>query len=228
MKTNKNKRWIGVFDEITNFMETNLEKWNSIEEIRKTYDDFVSNLKKIKEIQPELERDLSPVKKELAKKKDLLLQRLFPVRNILEVYAEDHNIGKKGKSIATVRNKLETMAEGELLEYASRLHRLIDEYMHGEEKQEAGTNRITPGKDIQRYGLTQSMMDGLHSAIHQYQSAFELRTDVSRYRKRMKKKSGALIRANRRLLTKRLDKLMSVFSGTHPSFFKAYMGLGRK
>ncbi len=209
-------------------MENNLEKWNSIDEIRRTYDDFVNNLNKITEIQPELERDLSPLKKELTEKKQLLLQRLFPVGNILDVYAEDHNISKQNRALVKERKQLESLGNRELLDHASRLHRLIDKYMHRDEKQKPARRKISPGKDIQRYGLTQAMMDGLHSAIHQFQSALELRKDVSTYRKKVKKKRDGLIRANRRLLKNRMNKLMSVFSGTHPSLYKEYMGLGSR
>ena len=75
MKNRKRSAWIQAFEEVNNFMELNLDKWKHIEEIRRSYDDFISNLKKIRDIKPELEKDLSPVKSELQGKRDILVQK---------------------------------------------------------------------------------------------------------------------------------------------------------
>ena len=50
MKKKKSKAWITVFGEVNAFMEEHLDKWNTIQEIRKTYDEFIINLKKLKEL----------------------------------------------------------------------------------------------------------------------------------------------------------------------------------
>jgi len=219
MKNNKSLSRIAIFEEINSFMESNLEKWNSIEEIRRTYDEFINNLKKIKELQPELERDLSPVRKELQDRRDLLLQKIFPVGNILEVYAEDYKPGKKARSLIISQKKIESIGNKELLDHAERLSKLINKYMHRTKDAE---------QDIKRYGLTQSMLDGLHSTGQQFLSSIQLRQDVESYRNRTRKKRDVLITANRKLLKKRLNKLMTVFSGTHPSFYQEYNLISNK
>ena len=219
MKNNKSLSRIAMFEEINSFMESNLEKWNSIEEIRRTYDEFINNLKKIKELQPELERDLSPVRKELQERRDLLLQKIFPVGNILEVYAEDYKPGKKARSLIISQKKIESIGNKELLDHAERLSKLINKYMHRTEDAE---------QDIKRYGLTQSMLDGLHSTGQQFLSSIQLRQDVESYRNRTRKKRDVLITANLKLLKKRLNKLMTVFSGTHPSFYQEYNLISNK
>jgi len=213
MKNNKSLSRIAQFEEINTFMESNLEKWNSIEEIRKTYDEFINNLKKIKELQPELERDLSPVRKELQERRDLLLQKIFPVGNILEVYAEDHKPGQKARSLIINHKKLESFGNKKLLVHTERLSKLVNKYLLRTENTE---------RDIKRYGLTQSMLDGLNSTGQQFISSFQLREDVKSYRNRTRKKRDVLITANRKMLKKRLNKLMTVFSGTHSSFYREY------
>jgi len=228
MKNKKSLSRIAQFEEINSFMERNLEKWNSIEEIRRTYDEFVNNLKKIKELQPELERDLSPVRKELQDRRDLLLQKIFPIGNILEVYAEDHRPGKKAKSLIINHKKLESLGNRELLVHAERLSKLINKHMHRTENADNPTGRIPPGQDIKRYGLTQSMLDELHSTGQQFLSSIQLREDVESYRNKTRKKRDVLIAANRKLLKKRLNKLMTVFSGTHPSFYQEYNSISLK
>ncbi|MFC2113636.1 hypothetical protein ACFLTA_10245 [Bacteroidota bacterium] len=223
-KSNKNPAWITRFDEVVTYMEKNLDKWNSIEEIRKTYDEFTHNLKKIKELQPELEQDLAPVKKELESNRELLIQKLFPLVNILEVYSEDHKMGKKTRSHLLSRKQLAALSNKKLLVHATSLNKLISKYMHRTGDANKG-GQISPAQDIKRYGLTQSMMDDLNSASHQYESSMHLLKDVFIYRNKVKKKRDALVRTNKKLLTKRLNKLMTVFSGTHPSFYQEYHGI---
>jgi hypothetical protein len=213
MKNKKTLSRIKLFEEIVSFMENNLDKWNSIEEIRRTYDEFTHNLKKLKDLQPELERDLAPVLNELGDKRELLMQRLFPVGNILEVYAEDHKMGKKSISLLKSSKKLDSISNKDLLSHYSLLRQVIDKYLHKVEGD---------GQDIRQYGLTDLIMDDLHSAGNQYESALYLHKDVISYRKKVRKKMGILILANSKLLKNRLNKLMTVFSGTHPTFYQEY------
>jgi hypothetical protein len=216
MKNQKSLSLIAMFEEINSFMERNLEKWNSIEEIRRTYDEFINNLKKIKELQPELERDLSPVRKELQERRDLLLQKIFPIGNILEVYVEDHKPGKKAMSLIINHKKIESFGNKKLLTHSERLSKLIIKYMHRTENSE---------QDIKRYGLTQSMLDELNSTCKEFISSFQLLEDVESYRNRTRQKRDVLISTNRKLLKKRMNKLMTVFSGTHSSFYREYAGI---
>jgi hypothetical protein len=271
MKKKKSKAWIKVFEEVNAFMEQHLDKWNTIAEIRKTYDEFVNNLKKLKDLQPELERDITPLRQELADKRDTLSGKLLPVGNILEVYAEDHRIGKKARLLISGQKKLESCSDNKLLDHANRFHKITDKYIQralndsgsaqnlpveGEplqddsvesppgkkspsevrsmEQIEPGEDspskvrsmeQTEPGKDITRYGLTLEMLDELYSAKQQFQSTLRLHDDVISYRKKTQKKKDGLIRANRKLLKNRLNKLMTVFSGTHPSFYKEYSSI---
>jgi hypothetical protein len=249
MKEAKSRKWLDIFDQVNAFMEGSLEKWNTIQEIRRTYDDFIKNLKKLKDLQPELDKDISAVKKKTADSRDRLLEKLFPVGNVLEVYAEDHRLGKKARSLLPGRENINSASHRKLLDHALRLHRQTDKYMHrtvnqagsGENKsgsgQDTGQNesepgpdaaKIEPGHDIKRYGLTSGMLEELHSAIQEFQSILKLHDDVLKYRKQTTRKFEKLIRANRNLLKNRLNKLMSVFSGTHPTFYREYREIARK
>lgn len=228
MKKQKSQAWIEVFQELNVLMERNLDKWSSIEEIRKTYDEFISNLKKLKDLQPELEKDLAPVEQELSEKRMLLVQKVFPVGSILEVYAVDHRIRKKSNALLISRKQLESYSSKDLLDHATRIHKLTNKYMHRTEKENDSAEQVSPTPDINRYGLTRSMMDELSSASHQFQSARKLRNDVISYRKKTRRKSDELIRANRKLLKNRLNKLMTVFSGMHPAFYQEYSKISSK
>jgi len=111
MKTKKSQAWITVFGQVNEFMERNLEKWNTIDEIRRTYDDFINNLRKLRELQPELEQDLEPIRDELSDKRALLEGKLFPIGNILEVYSNDNSTAKKARSLVSEWKKLESLRQ---------------------------------------------------------------------------------------------------------------------
>jgi len=222
MKKQKSLALINVFQEINAFMEINLDKWNTIDEIRRNYDEFVSSLKKIQELQPELAKDLEPVELELAEKREILVQKLFPVSNVFEVYAVDHPIGKKGKSILVSQKRLESYKNKEFLEYALRVHKYLHRFLLKDETEQDATQENSAGLDIQKYGLSQSLLDDLYTASQQFMSARKLHNDLIKYRNSVRQKSDKLIKANRNILKNRLNKLMTVFSGTHPSFYKEY------
>lgn len=217
MKKQKSQAWIELFQKVNMLMERNLDKWSTIEEIRKTYDEFISNLKKLKDLQPELEKDISTVEQEMAEKRKLLVQKIFPLANILEVYAGDHRLGKKVNALLLSCQPLESCNNKDLIDHANRIQKLTEKYTNQPEEE-----------DIKRYGLTRSMLDEMNSAIHQFESASKLRKDVNSYRKKIRKKSNELIRADRKLLKSRLNKLMTVFSGTHPTFYLEYRNISTK
>lgn len=220
MKDKKTGATLKMFEELTQFMENNLEKWNSIDEIRRTYDEFTHNLKKIRDLQPELERDLTPVAKELDEKRSILAQRLFPITNILEVYSEDHKPGTKKELFPLNQKKLESLGNRKILKQSKTLYRVVEKYLQKSDQSEEDGKE--PAQDIKRYGMTGVMLNDLHSAIQGFESAVQLRKDVKTYRDKVEKKQDSLIKANRKLLKNRLNKLMTVFSGTHPGFYREY------
>jgi hypothetical protein len=122
MRNKKRLAWIEIFKEVNSFMELNLEKWNSIDEIRRTYDLFINNLKKINELQPELKQEISGLKGELDGKRSVLLQKIFPVGNILEVYAQDHPAGKNSDVLLIGQKRVEELSDKALLDHALSLH----------------------------------------------------------------------------------------------------------
>jgi flagellar biosynthesis chaperone FliJ len=263
MGKKKIQRWISIFEKVNEFMERNLDKWNTIDAIRKTYDKFIKNLKKIKDLQPELEQDLTPIMEELSRKRDALLEKLVPIGNILDVYSQDQNISEKARSLASDWKKVGSLGIHRLLDHSSGIQKLMDKYLNRTwDAQQAGENgssmtasvddehrenkpgdalagdsdsgvsisieKAESGADIRGYGLTRFMLDELHTAIQQYRSALKLHDDVLGYRKKVRRKRDGLIRMNRKLLKNRLDKLMTVFSGTHPSFYLEYSNLTGK
>ena len=60
MKKEKRLQKLEMIRQVNALMETHLDKWNSIEEIRKTYDGFVRHMKKYLDLQPDPQVDPDP------------------------------------------------------------------------------------------------------------------------------------------------------------------------
>jgi hypothetical protein len=218
MKNEKRSACILQFQELNKLMEDQLEKWNSIAEIRKTYDEFVKNLKKIKDLQPDLNKDLGPVKDDLKEKHKQLIEKIFPVVSVLGVYASDNKLKKSVRSIIISQDELNKMKKGKLLDFAGRMLKTTEKFFPDPEQEE---------NELSQYGLSAIMVDEFSTALTQYAYALQLNKDLLHNLNRSKKTSNQLVKANRNLLKKRLDKLMTVFSVTHPSFYQDYADIRR-
>ncbi len=218
MKNEKRMAWILHFQEINKLMEDQLEKWHSIAEIRKTYDEFIRNLKKLKDLQPDLEKNLDPVQDELKEIREHLIGKIFPLTNILAVYVSDKKLKKGTRSMIISRDELNKLKKAKLLDLASRMLKTTEKYFPD------------PGRadhELSHYGLTPIMVDEFSTALTKYAYALQLNKDLLRNRSKSRKTSNRLLKANREMLEKRLDRLMTVFSVTHPSFYQNYTSIRR-
>ena len=196
-----------MFQQVNTLMETHLEKWKNIDEIRKAYDEFISHHKKFRDLQPDLEIDLGPVNKEWEQKRKVLISKIFPIGNILLVYADDH--GKKADpSLGMSWGEMKGMKNKRLMKTARKISKKAGKYSPAE---------------LESYGLTADMITSLEEALRECDHTYRLYEDMRTNRKKTLKKSELHFRAMRKLLDKRLDKLMTVFSGTHPSFYEEYL-----
>ena len=206
------------FQEINKLMEDQLEKWHSITEIRKTYDEFIKNLKKLKDIQPDLEKNLDPVQDELKEKQEHLIEKIFPVTNILAVYVSDKKMKKGTRSMIISKEELNKLKKVKLLDLASRMLKATEKYFPDPGQEDS---------ELSRYGITAVLLDEFSTALTKYAYALQLNKDLLRNRSKSRKTSNRLLKANRETLNKRLDRLMTVFSVTHPSFYQDYVSIRR-
>ena len=206
------------FQEINKLMEDQLEKWHSITEIRKTYDEFIKNLKKLKDIQPDLEKNLDPVQDELKEKREHLIEKIFPVTNILAVYVSDKKMKKGTRSMIISKEELNKLKKVKLLDLASRMLKATEKYFPDPGQEDS---------ELSRYGITAVLLDEFSTALTKYAYALQLNKDLLRNRSKSRKTSNRLLKANRETLNKRLDRLMTVFSVTHPSFYQDYVSIRR-
>ncbi len=218
MKNEKRMAWILQFQEINKLMEDQLEKWHSIAEIRKTYDEFIKNLKKLKDLQPDLEKNLDPVQDELKEKHENLIGKIFPLTNILAVYINDKKLKKGTRSMIISKDELDKLKKAKLLDLASRILETTEKYLPDPDMED---------HDLFRYGITTIMVDEFSSALTKYAYALQLNKDLFNNRSKSRKTSNRLMKVNLEILDKRLDRLMTVFSVTHPSFYQDYASIRR-
>jgi hypothetical protein len=206
MKEHEKEAMVLMFQRINALMEANLEKWKNIGEIRKTYDEFMSQLKKFRDLQPDLEMDLTPVKEEWERKRKILISKIFPIGNILLVYADD--IGKKmDVTLGMSWGEMKGMKNKKLFKLARKICKRTQKYQP---------------QTLENYGLTADMTGSLEQALLECDHTYRMYRDMMLNRKKTLKKSKKHFKAIRELLEKRLDKLMTVFTGTHPSFYEEY------
>jgi hypothetical protein len=206
MKKGKQDKFIRMYHQVRDLMESNLEKWKNIPEMRKTYDGFVRHLKKLTDLQPDLEMDLEPLREEWKQKRKRLVSKSFPVANVLWVYEKDQ-AKEANTDFGISLDKMNGLKNKKLLKTASLVFNKAEEYR---------------ASGLEAYGLDDSMIMELEDALRQYESAMKMRTDMLLNRKKSLREFRLHFKAIQDLLAARLDKLMTVFSGTHPSFYKAY------
>ncbi len=193
MKNENRTAWILHFQEINKLMEDQLEKWKSINEITETYDEFIKNLKKLKDLQPDLEKNLEPVQDEFKEKRENLIDKIFPIANILAVYGSDNNLKKVVRNMIISREELSRLKKAKLLDIAGRMLKTTEKYFPDPGQEDS---------ELARYGLTAIMVDEFSTALTKYAYALQLNKDLLRNRGRSKKTSNRLLKANRELLRK--------------------------
>ncbi len=218
MKNEKRSACILQFQEINKLMEDQLEKWHSITEIRKTYDEFIKNLKKLKDLQPDLEKNLNPIQDEFAEIREHLIGKIFPITNILAVYVSDKKLKKGTRNMIISREELNKLKKAKLLDLAGQMLKTTEKYFPDPEQADS---------ELSRYGLTPIMVDEFSTALTKYAYALQLNKDLLRNRSKSRKTSNRLLKANRKMLEKRLDRLMTIYSVTHPSFYQNYTSIRR-
>ncbi len=122
------------------------------------------------------------------------------------------------RSMIISQDELNKMKKGKLLDLASRMLKTTEKYFPDPEQENS---------ELSRYGLTAMMVDELSTALTKYAYALQLNEDLLRNRSKSKTSSNRLLKANREMLEKRLDRLMTVFSITHPSFYQDYTNIRR-
>ena len=116
------------------------------------------------------------------------------------------------------REELNKLKKAKLLDLAGQMLKTTEKYLPDPDQADS---------ELSRYGLTPIMVDEFSTALTKYAYALQLNKDLLRNRGKSRKTSNRLLKANRKMLEKRLDRLMTVYSVTHPSFYQNYTSIRR-
>jgi chromosome segregation ATPase len=216
--TGKLVKQMAIQKSVMDVMEKNLAAWQSVEEMRKDYDLFVRNLKKIDDDLAEIKKDLAPLKKKRLRSKNALIQQLSPVTGILEVYAGDSGDRKLARLTDSRIDDLKRLKTDALKQYCEKVLKEVASLM----ETQAGNNQKGSRRMISGYGLTEEHLERLKKALDQYATDAEnhmnSRNDIRKSRARLERR----VRENSQLLKKRMDRMMLLFHDSHKDFHDAY------
>ncbi len=225
MKDKHNNRLL-MFGKIINVMDKNTEKWNTVPEVKKTVDEFVKNYKKLNDLKLEEDHDLRPYVQLTVERRNELVQKLFPVTSLLNVYAFDHGNGKLNKKLDRRKADLMKMKDRNLFELVDLVIKTAQKLLNGNQKGRKKGSKKQKQDDrdgIRGYGLNESMLEELKTLG---KMAEEAKRSLRRAEKEKVKSAERLKRIskeNNRLLKKKLDGLMVQFEESDPVFYTEYL-----
>lgn len=200
-------------------MEKNLTIWQSVTALKKKYDQFVRNIKKIDDYDTILRTSSEKLKEKRIKSHKELVEKLFPVTSVLSVFASDAGHHKLENLTKVKYSRLEKMKHDALVKYSARILKTSGLLL--EQPPEAG--KKIPKQAIADYGLTYGHLDGLQTAVDSSirdETAFtEFRAKKNKSKKKLERRIGK----NNILLNKELDRMMHLFRDSQKSFYNAYI-----
>jgi hypothetical protein len=232
MKTKDHKN-IEMFRNVASIFDENKDKWSRVSELKNTIEKFVDNTEIIEQLQKEIDKDIAPELHEKSAKKEQLINQALPVGNLLQVFAFDLKNKSLAKKSAVSRKKLNKMKDSELVNKCSKIAKTARMYYDkavetaDHPTQNAGKTK-SKKNNITSYGVTVEMLNELETSILQYTEAIlELKDKVLVKNKNLNKITNK-IKANKKILKKKLDKYMMLFETSKNDFFNKYKASRKK
>ena len=204
---------------VMHIMERHLGKWQPVAELKRNYDLFIKNLKRIDDSLGHISIDLDPIRHELAASRTKLIEQLFPATSVLAVYAIDRGDRKLQKMAKVKFTELEKMDPRELEKYTRRILKTI----RGLIEKEAGEGKKQAASHIKDYGLGEKHLEDMQQSLDHYMAKEEQLEQTRLMRKKSRKKLAGSVRDNNALLKKKIDRLMQLFRETESAFYKEYV-----
>ncbi len=210
-----------MFSRVSETLEKNLSKWDDLIAFREIYDEFMKNFVKLKKLS---EKQIKKPATLLNKKNKLLnqlIEKVIPVTNILQVYSSDYK-DKKIKPVKINKEKLIHSKDSVILKKCgyvlAKSRKLFDKALKKAQK----LNSIGTQSNILGYGLTDGMIHELEASYDQFKKESDYVGNILNQEKKITGKMKALVRNNKKLLSKKLDKLMILFESKDPDFHRLY------
>jgi len=223
MKTKQDNK-LTMFNALSSLMESSKKTWLKVKEIEKTYKSFVAGNIKLNVLKEDYEKSLQSLKDNKSSARKNLINETLPIANVILAFAIENKKKKLVKTCNYSKNELKNYKDLELVEHSKTIwkeaKKLYNKSIASSEtvKAKEKDNPI----NIHNYGLTGQMIDKLEIAnVGFIESHLELK-DAIVHKNKCRKKITSLIKSNNRLLTNKLDLLISIFKATDSTFYKKY------
>jgi hypothetical protein len=216
--TEISEKQVAIQKYVMDVMEKNIVKWKDVEEIKKKYDHFVRNLKKIEDDLLIISTDLSPLEQKSTASKEELIRKVSPIAGVLGVYAGDIGDMKLARIGGMSEKELRKIQPKALKKYCTKVIKISGDLLRPVDE-----NKKPPKRVISGYGLTPLHLEKLHQALDQYISQEAKFLESRKKYKRSKAKLEKRIAFNNKLLKGQLDRMILLFRDSEKTFYNAYL-----
>lgn len=208
---------------VMDLLESNLKLWQNVEALKKNYDRFVRNIKRINDLETELNKDSSSLKAGIDEARKRLFETLYPVASVLNVYASETGNNKLIRMTDLDLSDLENMKNSKLLKLGNGILKSHNKLILLKNKSDKMKINDTNLQAVtEHYGLTQVHTDNFQEALKDFSDKVENFEILKATKTKACKKLNNRARDNENILTGRIDKIMTVFMQGNKKFFNDY------
>lgn len=225
MKT-KSTEEFNMFLKIKDLLAANHKVWGNIKEIEKAVKKFNRNIDDMKELSPGINMDLKGIADKKDKGKNALVNEAFPVINIIRAYAIEHKNKSLLKKCGSGRQKLEKMKSDKLSDYCKKVikeaRKLYNKSILLTDKENL---KQLEKSNILNYGLSVPMIENLKEVNLNFMDARAIYAEAKAEKEKFIYKYQSLAKNNKKILSDKLDLLLSIFEASNNNFYKNYREL---
>jgi hypothetical protein len=215
----KQQKQVAIQKAVMEVMEKHLTKWQSVTELKRKYDRFVRNLKKIDDYYLDLQKHLAPLKQSKRNSRKALLEQLFPIASVVGVFAYDMGDRKLGKNVDMKLSELKKMKADALEKYCFKVLKISGSLL----EPTVETASSPPKHAIADYGLTPKHLESLQLALENSIRDEEEFSKTKLSKKKSKAKLEQRVRENNILLKKKMDRMIRLLRESQKTFYADYI-----
>jgi hypothetical protein len=225
MKT-KSTEEFNMFLKIKDLLAANHKVWGNIKEIEKAVKKFNRNIDDMKELTAGINMNLKGIEEKKDKGKNALVNEAFPVINIIRAYAIEHKNKSLLKKCGAGRQKLEKMKSDKLSDYCKTMikeaRKLYNKSILLTDKENL---KQLEKSNILNYGLSVPMIENLKELNLNFMDARAIYAEAKAEKEKFIYKYRSLAKNNKKILSDKLDLLLSIFEASNNNFYKNYREL---
>ncbi len=212
-----------MFLKVKDLLAENQKVWVNVKEIEKAVKKFNKNIVGMKELSAGTRMDLKGIDEKKDKARNALISEAIPVINIIRAYAIEHKNKSLDKKCDIKKQKLVKMKSGKLLDYCKKMikeaRKLYNKSILLTDKEDA---KATEKSSILNYGLSVPMIENLKEVNQAFWEICAIYDEARAEKKKFICKFKSLVNCSEKLLSNKLDLLLSMFESGNSEFYTKY------